>query len=179
VLIWKILRLIYKSNRYTFNIAMLMWKISSNRHMNSCVQYTLENVHLTMACFLIEVPAPSQDNELSWRCIRYIESCSKIMRIDNEIVLTVWYYLPFILFVYFSRLRWYHTLQGDNSLKSVERFDHMMFVCRFQAFRWSKPQREKLLCGLWIYKLWVCWLEFAKILIFITVDIFKHTAKKK
>jgi hypothetical protein len=26
---------------------------------------------------------------------------------------------------------------------------------------------------------WVCWLEFVKILIFITVDIFKHTAKKK
>jgi hypothetical protein len=25
-----------------------------------------------------------------------------------------------------------HTLQGDNSLKSVERFDHMMFVCRFR-----------------------------------------------
>ena len=48
-------------------------------------------------------------------------------------------------------LRWYHTLQGDNSLKSVERFDHMMFVCRFQASRWSKPQREKLLCGYWIY----------------------------
>jgi len=41
----------------------------------------------------------------------------------------------------------YHTLQGDNSLKPVERFDHMMFVCRFQASRWSKPQREKLLCG--------------------------------
>ena len=40
-------------------------------------------------------------------------------------------------------LRWYLTLQGDNSLKSVERFDHMMFVCRFQASRWSKPQREK------------------------------------
>ena len=35
---------------------------------------------------------------------------------------------------YYS-LRWYYTLQGDNSLKSVERFDHMMFVCRFQAFR--------------------------------------------
>ena len=45
----------------------------------------------------------------------------------------------------------YHTLQGDNSLKSVERFDHMMFVCRFQAYQWSKPQREKLLCGYWIY----------------------------
>jgi hypothetical protein len=30
-------------------------------------------------------------------------------------------------------LRGYHTLQGDNSLKSVERFDHMIFVCRFQA----------------------------------------------
>jgi hypothetical protein len=30
-------------------------------------------------------------------------------------------------------LRWYLTLQGDNSLKSVERFDHMMFICRFQA----------------------------------------------
>ena len=57
------------------------------------------------------------------------------MPIDNEIVLIVWYYLAFILFVYVSRLRWYHTLQGDNSLKSVERFDHMMFVCRFQASR--------------------------------------------
>ena len=32
-------------------------------------------------------------------------------------------------------LRGYHTLQGDNSLKSVKRFDHMMFVCRFQASR--------------------------------------------
>jgi hypothetical protein len=34
-----------------------------------------------------------------------------------------------------GRLRGYHTLQGDNSLTSVERFDHMMFVCRFQASR--------------------------------------------
>jgi hypothetical protein len=33
------------------------------------------------------------------------------------------------------RLRWYHTLHGDNSLKSVERFDHKIFVCRFQASR--------------------------------------------
>jgi hypothetical protein len=32
-------------------------------------------------------------------------------------------------------LRQYHTLQGVNSLKSVECFDHMMFVCRFQASR--------------------------------------------
>ena len=48
---------------------------------------------------------------------------------------------------YNSLVRGYHTLQGDNSLKSVERFDHMMFVCRFQASRWSKQQREKLLCG--------------------------------
>ena len=32
-------------------------------------------------------------------------------------------------------LRWYLTLQGDNSLKSIERFDHIMFVCRFQASR--------------------------------------------
>ena len=32
-------------------------------------------------------------------------------------------------------LRGYHALQGDNSLKSVERSDHMMFVCRFQASR--------------------------------------------
>ena len=34
-----------------------------------------------------------------------------------------------------KNLRWYHTLQGDNSLKSAELFDHMMFVCRFQASR--------------------------------------------
>ena len=33
------------------------------------------------------------------------------------------------------KLRGYHTLQGDNSLISVERFDHMMFECRFQASR--------------------------------------------
>ena len=48
-------------------------------------------------------------------------------------------YLPFKYFG-FERtdegdLRWYHTLQGDNSLKSVERFDHLIFVCRFQASR--------------------------------------------
>jgi hypothetical protein len=39
------------------------------------------------------------------------------------------YELIFVL----DYLRGYHTLQGDNSLKSVERFDHMMFICRFQA----------------------------------------------
>ena len=44
-------------------------------------------------------------------------------------------------------LRWYLTRQGDNSLKSVERFDNMMFACRLQASRWSKSKREKLLCG--------------------------------
>ena len=32
------------------------------------------------------------------------------------------------------KLRGYHTLQGDNSLISVERFDQM-FECRFQASR--------------------------------------------
>ena len=31
-------------------------------------------------------------------------------------------------YIIISSLRWYHTLQGDNSLKSVECFDHMMFV---------------------------------------------------
>jgi hypothetical protein len=29
-----------------------------------------------------------------------------------------------------------------------------MFVCRFQASRWSKPQREKLLCGLSTFIHW-------------------------
>ena len=43
---------------------------------------------------------------------------------------------------YLSCLRGYHTLQGDNSLKSVECFDHMMFVCRFQASR-DQNHREK------------------------------------
>jgi hypothetical protein len=37
--------------------------------------------------------------------------------------------------IVYGSLRWYHTLQGDNSLKSVECFDHMMFVCRFQTSR--------------------------------------------
>jgi hypothetical protein len=36
-------------------------------------------------------------------------------------------------------------------LKWTRIFDHMMFVCRYQASRWSKPLREKLLCGKWIY----------------------------
>jgi hypothetical protein len=47
-------------------------------------------------------------------------------------------------------LRGYHTLQGDNSLKSVERFGHMMFVCRFQASRWSKPERK---AAMWLVNL--------------------------
>jgi len=52
-----------------------------------------------------------------------------------------------------SNLRGYHTLQGDNSLKSVERFDHMMFVCRCQASRWSK--QLKLLLFL-LRQIFVC-----------------------
>jgi hypothetical protein len=74
--------------------------------------------------------------------------------INNHSIFWPFYYgsgYHFLITVSFIGLRWYHTLQGDNSLKSVERFDHMMFVCRFQAFRWSKPQREKLLCGLWMF----------------------------
>jgi hypothetical protein len=39
-------------------------------------------------------------------------------------------------------LRWYYTLQGDNSLKSVESFDHMMFVCRFQASLIKATERK-------------------------------------
>ena len=41
----------------------------------------------------------------------------------------------YVCFACDIHLRGYHTLQGDNSLKSVERFDDMMFVCRFQASR--------------------------------------------
>ena len=48
-------------------------------------------------------------------------------------------------------LRWYHTLQGDNYLKSVERFDHMMFVCRFQASRWIKTTERK--AAMWLSNL--------------------------
>ena len=45
-------------------------------------------------------------------------------------------YVRAAMFLQFkTHLRVYHTQQGDNSLKSVERFDHMMFVCRFQAYR--------------------------------------------
>ena len=39
-------------------------------------------------------------------------------------------------------LRWYLTLQGDNSLTSVESFDHMMFVCRFQASRYQNHREN-------------------------------------
>ena len=43
--------------------------------------------------------------------------------------------IHYVVISLFCLLRGYHTLQGDNSLISVERFDHMMFVCRFQASR--------------------------------------------
>ena len=32
--------------------------------------------------------------------------------------------------------------------------------------------------AMWLVNLQLCWLEFVKILIFITVDILKHTAKQ-
>ena len=72
--------------------------------------------------------------EIEWSCI-YVraidsDSVSTFLLFDFETVPTVWYFLCFIYI-----LRWYLTLKGDNSLKSVERFDHMMFVCRFQASR--------------------------------------------
>ena len=82
------------------------------------------------------------------------------------------------LLIFKVLLRWYHTLQGDNSLKSVERFDHMMFVCRFQASRWSKPQREKLLFGWWIYSSEsVCW-NLLKFDIYYSGYIQTHCQKK-
>jgi hypothetical protein len=56
------------------------------------------------------------------------------------------YELIFVL----DYLRGYHTLQGDNSLKSVERFDHMMFICRFQASLWSKAERK---AAIWLVNL--------------------------
>ena len=42
-----------------------------------------------------------------------------------------------LLFFYIEYIHGFdlYTLQGDNSLKSVESFDHMIFVCRFQASR--------------------------------------------
>ena len=49
----------------------------------------------------------------------------------SSIITTLCYYIHTVEPV----LRWYLTLQGDNSLKSVECFDYMMFVCRFQASR--------------------------------------------
>ena len=54
------------------------------------------------------------------------------LHFDEAIIIFVFY---IIYLLWDKSLRRYHTLQGDNSLKSVERFDHMMFVCRFQASR--------------------------------------------
>ena len=73
----------------------------------------------------------------SFLCMQcFVDRCLFLSFFLLSIVLSV---LPrFTTFDYplgiFKRfLRGYHT--GDNSLKSVERFDHMMFVCRFQAYR--------------------------------------------
>jgi hypothetical protein len=41
-----------------------------------------------------------------------------------------------------TSLRWYHTLQGDNSLKSVERFDHMILYADFKHLS-DQNHREK------------------------------------
>ena len=47
-----------------------------------------------------------------------------------------------VVFFCFLLLRVYHTLQGDNSLKSVERFHHMIFVYRFKHLG-DQNQSEK------------------------------------
>ena len=75
-------------------------------------------------------------------------------------------------------LRGYHTLQGDYSLKSVERFVSYDFCMQISSISVIKTTERK--AAMWLVNLLsvVCWLEFVKILIFIKVDIFKHTAKK-
>ena len=50
------------------------------------------------------------------------------------VCLILWYIEAFLSITNMN-LMGYYTLQGDNSLKSVEHFDHIMFVCRFQASR--------------------------------------------
>ena len=50
-------------------------------------------------------------------------------------IMEVWTHKSSLTLSLVFNLRGYHTLQGDNSLKSVERFDHMIFACRFQASR--------------------------------------------
>ena len=74
--------------------------------------------------------------------LSYSQPASDKLFLCFEVTIRVCYCTTNIL-----KLRGYYTLQVDNSLKSVERFGHMMFVCIFQASRLSKPQREKLLCA--------------------------------
>jgi hypothetical protein len=57
-------------------------------------------------------------------------------------------------------------------------FNNESTVLYYRNYIFNKTTERK--AAIWLVKLylWVCWLEFAKILIFIAVNIFKHTAKK-
>jgi hypothetical protein len=48
-------------------------------------------------------------------------------------------------------IKGYHTLQGDNSLKSVERFDHMMFVLQVSSISVIKTTERK--AAMWLVNL--------------------------
>ena len=50
-----------------------------------------------------------------------------------------------------NELRWYLTLQGDNSLKSVERFDHMMFFMQISSISVIKTTERK--AAMWLVNL--------------------------
>ena len=72
-------------------------------------------------------------------CVQYIQvKLTKHVRVKHlgmyEQVERHFFQTLYFLFFFNIKLRWYLTLQGDNSLKSVERFNHM-FACRFQASR--------------------------------------------
>jgi hypothetical protein len=84
------------------------------------------------------------------------------------------YYICFKALIY---LREYHTLQGDNFKISWAfwSYDVCMQISSISVIKTAERKAAMWLVNL---KLWVCWLEFVKMLIFITVDIFKHTAKK-
>ena len=70
-----------------------------------------------------------------YAALRLMSSLQDIYGGHHELVDRYKIFISQIINDIFFLLRGYHTLQGDNSLKSVERFDHMMFVCRFQASR--------------------------------------------
>jgi hypothetical protein len=127
--------------------SFLHWQSVCSIHVLTDIQYTLYHPFLNVCpVFIIKNSLRIPQIDFTHTLYKNLK-VFRVIKYDYRLYILynvhIHYHYSIFLMIYTVTL----VLQGDNSLKSVERFDHMIFVCRFQASRWSKPQREKLLCS--------------------------------